>query len=85
MGLAMATNVQNALVKRGLWPLKFYNRTASKGQTLQERGAEQCTSISDLVQKSDCICISVRYQNKYSIFSIGFTNDDFLDVRKDEQ
>lgn len=68
MGLAMATNIQKTLQNRGLSPLKFYNRTASRGQTLQERGAKQCTSISDLVQQSDWICISVREHNRNDVW-----------------
>jgi 3-hydroxyisobutyrate dehydrogenase-like beta-hydroxyacid dehydrogenase len=64
MGLAMATNLQKTLQYRGLPPLKFYNRTASRGQTLQERGAQQCGSISDVVQQSDWIYISVSELNR---------------------
>jgi lactate dehydrogenase-like 2-hydroxyacid dehydrogenase len=86
MGLAMATNIQNALQNQGSSSLKFYNRTASRGQTLQERGAKQCASISDLVQNSDWICISVRYQYQHPVLLVECINNaDFLDVDADEQ
>lgn len=60
MGLTMATRIQDTLQTRSLSPLQFYNRTASRGLPLRERGALQCESISELVHKSDVIFISVR-------------------------
>tara|TARA_R110002003_G_scaffold23_6_gene1148 strand:- start:3102 stop:3317 length:216 start_codon:yes stop_codon:yes gene_type:complete len=67
MGLAMAINIQNHLTERNLSPLKYWNRTISRGEPLQASGGVACQSPEDLVQSCDIIFISVTRpsQNSY--------------------
>jgi 3-hydroxyisobutyrate dehydrogenase-like beta-hydroxyacid dehydrogenase len=59
MGLAMATNIQKYLRQHNLPPLKYWNRTLSRGDDLKDIGGTSCRSIADLVQSCDVIFISV--------------------------
>ncbi|KAA8625515.1 MmsB 3-hydroxyisobutyrate dehydrogenase [Pyrenophora tritici-repentis] len=59
MGLAMATNMQNYITQQILPPLKYWNRTLSRGDTLKVNGAVPSSSIVDLFQQCDIIFISV--------------------------
>lgn len=62
MGLAMALNLQKHIQRQeeeSLPPLKYWNRTISRGNLLKELGATACATIADLVQTSDVIFISV--------------------------
>jgi hypothetical protein len=59
MGLAMATNIQKHLTQHNLPPLKYWNRTLSRGDILKDEGGTPCAGIADLVQNSDVIFISV--------------------------
>lgn len=61
MGLAMATNIQTYLQAQGGRPLRCFNRTAARGESLKELGAVQSPSIVDLVRDSDVVCISVSF------------------------
>lgn len=56
----MARNMQRHLTAVGEVPLCWFNRTASRGQSLLDLGAVQCESIGDLVTKCDIIFLSVR-------------------------
>ncbi|CRG83335.1 hypothetical protein PISL3812_00686 [Talaromyces islandicus] len=78
MGLAMATRIQDHLQAQGLPGLHYFNRTASRGQQILERGAIQCQSIAELVQKSSVICISMSDDNalKNIIQQISSTDSD---------
>ncbi|KAL2811515.1 3-hydroxyisobutyrate dehydrogenase [Aspergillus granulosus] len=60
MGLAMALNLQRHLSATNAPPLRIYNRTASRGQSLVEAGSIQSPSISDLITTVDIcfICVS---------------------------
>ncbi|KAF1840800.1 6-phosphogluconate dehydrogenase-like protein NAD-binding protein [Cucurbitaria berberidis CBS 394.84] len=59
MGLAMAINIQKYLEEKTLPPLKYWNRTLSRGDVLREKGAVPGQSIAELVQSCDVIFISV--------------------------
>ncbi|KAF2034938.1 NAD(P)-binding protein [Setomelanomma holmii] len=59
MGLAMATNIQNYLTQHQLPPLKYWNRTISRGDSLKSIGGVPCVSPEDLVQACDIIFISL--------------------------
>ncbi|KAL6706447.1 hypothetical protein ACN47E_005386 [Coniothyrium glycines] len=59
MGLAMATNLQKHLQNTNGRHLKYWNRTMSRGDTLQELGGEPCPTIEDLVQACSLIFISL--------------------------
>jgi 3-hydroxyisobutyrate dehydrogenase-like beta-hydroxyacid dehydrogenase len=59
MGSAMASNLQNYLHAQGQQPLRFWNRTASKGEILTSLGGIQCDSITDVVRDSTIIFLSV--------------------------
>ncbi|KAH6860858.1 hypothetical protein BKA58DRAFT_40880 [Alternaria rosae] len=59
MGLAMATNIQKHLTQNNLPPLKYWNRTLSRGDSLKDIGGTPCSAITDLVQNCDVIFISV--------------------------
>ncbi|KAI8936337.1 hypothetical protein NX059_006751 [Plenodomus lindquistii] len=59
MGLAMATNLQTHLESKPLPPLKYWNRTLSRGDTLKENDAVPCMQVIDLVQACDIIFISL--------------------------
>ena len=60
MGLAMATNLQNHLRKLEAPSLRYFNRTISRGQPLEELGGQAAASVADLVKACDIIFISVR-------------------------
>ncbi|KAI4687622.1 uncharacterized protein J4E88_003213 [Alternaria novae-zelandiae] len=55
----MATNIQKHLSQHSLPPLKYWNRTLSRGDSLKDIGGTPCPSIADLVQNCDVIFISV--------------------------
>ncbi|KAL3465964.1 3-hydroxyisobutyrate dehydrogenase [Aspergillus heterothallicus] len=59
MGLAMASNLQRHLSSTNGPPLRIYNRTASRGQSLVEIGSIQSPSIPELVADVDICFISV--------------------------
>ncbi|KAJ5817464.1 hypothetical protein N7447_009697 [Penicillium robsamsonii] len=58
MGSAMASNLQNYLHAQGQLPLRFWNRTACKGEALTSLGGVYCDSIADVVRDSAIIFIS---------------------------
>ncbi|KAB8209890.1 hypothetical protein BDV34DRAFT_210035 [Aspergillus parasiticus] len=58
MGFAMASNLQKHLRAEGQPPLRFWNRTASKGDALKSLGGIQCASIAAVVSDSAVIFIS---------------------------
>jgi 3-hydroxyisobutyrate dehydrogenase-like beta-hydroxyacid dehydrogenase len=60
MGLGMALNLQKHLQVNGLPPLRFSNRTLSKGQPLQDAGAIPENEFQDIVEQSDVIFTMVR-------------------------
>jgi 3-hydroxyisobutyrate dehydrogenase-like beta-hydroxyacid dehydrogenase len=60
MGLGMALNLQKHLQVNGLPPLRYSNRTLSKGQPLQDAGAIPETGFQEVVQNSDLIFTMVR-------------------------
>ncbi|KAJ5027406.1 hypothetical protein PSV08DRAFT_223267 [Bipolaris maydis] len=61
MGLAMATNIQKHIQQHpdDYPPLKYWNRTPSRGKPLEGLGATACPTIADLVQICNVIFISV--------------------------
>jgi 3-hydroxyisobutyrate dehydrogenase-like beta-hydroxyacid dehydrogenase len=60
MGLAMALNLQNHINKSGGHPLRYTNRTISRGAPLEAIGGVPSTSVAEVVQNCDIIFISVR-------------------------
>lgn len=56
----MAVNLQKHLNAKEFAPLKYWNRTISRGDVLKEQGGVPCDSIGELVQSCDVIFISVR-------------------------
>ncbi|KAI1733853.1 hypothetical protein F4680DRAFT_378021 [Xylaria scruposa] len=58
MGNAMAKNVHAYLKSQSGTPLSFYNRTASRGDGLQQLGGERCASVAELAARSKVIFIS---------------------------
>jgi 3-hydroxyisobutyrate dehydrogenase-like beta-hydroxyacid dehydrogenase len=61
MGLAMATNAQKHLTERSLPPLKYWNRTISRGEPLEKIGGVACQSPEELVEDCDVMFISVSH------------------------
>ncbi|KAB8227787.1 NAD(P)-dependent oxidoreductase [Aspergillus alliaceus] len=59
MGLAMASNLQNHLSRIGAPPLRFYNRTETRGQPILDIGGIHCASIEDLIIDVDICFIAV--------------------------
>jgi len=59
MGLAMAINIQKHLAQNNLPPLKYWNRTLSRGDSLKDIGSTPCSGVKELVQNCDVIFISV--------------------------
>ncbi|CZT05710.1 hypothetical protein WAI453_004498 [Rhynchosporium graminicola] len=59
MGLNMARNLQKHLTKTGHPALNFTNRTLSRGVALVELGGVPCTTIAELISKSDIIFSSI--------------------------
>lgn len=62
MGLAMARNIQRYLQREEKGPLRFWNRTASRGAPLELLGGIGCESIAQLVAECNLIFISVSEQ-----------------------
>ncbi|KAJ6131259.1 hypothetical protein N7523_001719 [Penicillium sp. IBT 18751x] len=59
MGLAMSTNLQTYLRAQRQAPLRFWNRTACKGDAVTRLGGIQCDSVAAVVRDSTIIFISV--------------------------
>ncbi|EXJ85007.1 hypothetical protein A1O3_05682 [Capronia epimyces CBS 606.96] len=57
MGNAMAQNLQKKCCSKD--PLRFFNRTAVRGKSLQALGAFPCDSVAHLVDESDIIFTSL--------------------------
>lgn len=60
MGLGMALNLQRHLQVNDLPPLRYSNRTLSKGKPLQDAGAIPEDQFQEVVEKSDLIFTMVR-------------------------
>lgn len=69
MGNAMAKNIHRHLAGKGMPPLRFFHRTASKGDALEALGGVRCPSVAAVAAYSDVIFISVRYSNKSQLLS----------------
>lgn len=55
MGLPMSLNLQKYLQKESLSPLRYSNRTMSKGESLKTAGAIPENGFQDIIKKSDII------------------------------
>lgn len=60
MGLGMSLNLQKHLQGNNLSPLRYSNRTLSKGDLLRDAGAIPEEKFEDVVQNSDVIFTMVR-------------------------
>ena len=60
MGLGMSLNLQKHIKANALPPLRYSNRTLSKGDLLRDEGAVAEGKFEDLVQNSDVIFTMVR-------------------------
>ncbi|KAJ5888976.1 hypothetical protein N7495_009017 [Penicillium taxi] len=83
MGSAMASNLQNHLHSQSQPPLKFWNRTTSKGKTLTKIGGIKCDSITDIVRDSTIIFISINNDEVLQdmitqIISVGDLTDKII-------
>ncbi|KAI1755990.1 NAD binding domain of 6-phosphogluconate dehydrogenase-domain-containing protein [Xylaria castorea] len=58
MGHAMAKNVHAYLQSQSGTSLSFYNRTASRGDDLEQLGGKRCASVAELAACSNAIFIS---------------------------
>ncbi|OTB09807.1 hypothetical protein K445DRAFT_78702 [Daldinia sp. EC12] len=58
MGNAMAKNIHQYLLSHGRQPLRFFNRTVLRGDTLATLGGVRCQSVAQLATESDLIFIS---------------------------
>ena len=62
MGNAMAQRIQRQLTaQKSPEPLRYWNRTISRGQALKELNGKACGSIEQLVSESDVVFISVSF------------------------
>lgn len=55
MGIGMALNLQKHLAAKGMPPLRYSNRTMSRGQPLKEAGAIPEESLEEVISKSTII------------------------------
>lgn len=67
MGQAMAVNVQKHLKENNFLPLKYWNRTLSRGDVVKAEGGVPSQTIEELVQGCDIIFISVRSKTSNDI------------------
>ncbi|KAI0178595.1 NAD binding domain of 6-phosphogluconate dehydrogenase-domain-containing protein [Hypoxylon sp. FL1284] len=58
MGSAMAQNIHKHITSQGLQPLRFFNRTASRGDALEALGGVRCQTVTQVASESDIIFIS---------------------------
>ncbi|OTB09313.1 hypothetical protein M426DRAFT_315883 [Hypoxylon sp. CI-4A] len=58
MGSAMAKNIHKYLSSQGQQPLRFFNRTASRGDALENLGGIRCQDVAQVASESDIIFIS---------------------------
>lgn len=70
MGIGMALNLQKHLAAKNLPPLRYSNRTMSRGEPLKEAGAIPEESLEDVVSKSNIIFTMVS-----CLLLQGFTPD----------
>lgn len=61
MGLGMSLNLQKYLQNNNLSPLRYSNRTLSKGDLLRDEGAIPEENFEDVVQNSDVIFTMVGH------------------------
>lgn len=66
MGIHMALNLQKHLAANSMPPLRYSNRTMSRGQPLEEAGALPEESFEAVVSKSDIIFTMVRCALSFS-------------------
>lgn len=59
MGAAMAKNIHVYLQSQHGTSLRFYNRTASRGDALEALGGQRCASVAEVVAESDVVFISM--------------------------
>ena len=59
MGLAMAKNLQNHLVKMSMPNIMYFNRTQSRGNALKELGGVPSDGVRELVSGADIIFLSL--------------------------
>lgn len=55
MGIGMALNLQKHLASQGMPPLRYSNRTMSRGEPLKEAGAIPEEAFEDIISKSNII------------------------------
>ena len=82
MGLNMAKNLQKHLTSIGAPPLNFTNRTLSRGVTLVELGGVPCTTIAEVISKSNIIFSSVGgkiLDSKNKLTTSQISDDSVLD------
>lgn len=70
MGIGMALNLQKHLAAKNLPPIRYSNRTMSRGEPLKEAGAIPEESFEDVVSKSNIIFTMVS-----CLLFQGFTPD----------
>jgi 3-hydroxyisobutyrate dehydrogenase-like beta-hydroxyacid dehydrogenase len=66
MGIGMAKNLQSHLRSSSAPALHYFNRTISRGEPLQDIGGVPCASITEVIEKSDIVFISVSCLSKSS-------------------
>lgn len=70
MGIGMALNLQKHLTSQGLAPLRYSNRTLSRGEPLKEAGAIPEEDFLKVVEKSSIIFTMVRLLTQAGIKSL---------------
>jgi 3-hydroxyisobutyrate dehydrogenase-like beta-hydroxyacid dehydrogenase len=68
MGNAMAKKIHSHLIAHKGQPLRFFNRTASRGDSLESIGGVRCHSVAQVANESDVVFISVRWRVVISPF-----------------
>lgn len=59
MGIGMAVNLQKHLLQSSSPNLQYHNRTMSRGDPLKACGGIPCSSVGDVITKSDIVFLSL--------------------------
>ncbi|KAI1387784.1 uncharacterized protein F4822DRAFT_407578 [Hypoxylon trugodes] len=83
MGGAMAKNIHKYLLSQGRQPIRFFNRTASRGDALEAIGGIRCKDVTQVARESDVIFISASDDKAvksivYQILDLGDVADKIV-------
>lgn len=77
MGLGMSLNLQKHLQSNNLSPLRYSNRSLSKGDLLRDEGAIPEDNFEDLIRNSDIIFTMVGHLLFITLYAVLTTKNRY--------